>query len=138
MPLRSKVCIWPCYLGGRDGSIGLFLCNSLSVLGIVGIFVVLLGIAQHFMQIPLGGDWIDPEANPLLKTRVYSTWENPNILAGYLCMLGAYLMAFIRNLKNKKWRWAFFMHIYWLRSCVWFIPIREASGALCSWKSSVL
>jgi putative inorganic carbon (HCO3(-)) transporter len=107
-----------------------FPLQLLSVVGIVGIFVVLLGIAQHFMQIPLGGDWIDPEANPLLKTRVYSTWENPNILAGYLCMLGAYLMAFIRNLKNKKWRWAFFAYLLATLLCLVYTYSRGFWGAM--------
>lgn len=77
----------------------------LIVLGLVGAGVVLYGLSQHFFQVAPTGDWIDTDANPLLKTRIFSTWENPNIFAGYLCMLGAYLMAFISVQKDKRWRW---------------------------------
>ena len=28
--------------------------------------------------------WVDGDAFPELRKRVFSTWENPNILAGYL------------------------------------------------------
>jgi putative inorganic carbon (HCO3(-)) transporter len=77
----------------------------LIVMGLVGIGVVLYGLGQHFFQVAPTGDWIDTDANPLLKTRIFSTWENPNIFAGYLCMLSAYLMAFISVQKEKYWRW---------------------------------
>ncbi len=32
-------------------------------------------------------DWVDPERFPLLYRRMYSTLENPNLLAGYLLMM---------------------------------------------------
>ena len=47
--------------------------------------VVLYGFYQYLFGIDTGEmRWVDGEAFPELKTRVFSTWENPNILAGYL------------------------------------------------------
>jgi len=72
-----------------------FPLKLLAVLAFMGAIVVLVGLAQELFQVAPTDDWIDREANPLLKTRVYSTWENPNILAGFLCALAAYQMAFL-------------------------------------------
>lgn len=47
--------------------------------------VVLYGFYQYLFGIDIGEmRWVDGEAFPELRTRVFSTWENPNILAGYL------------------------------------------------------
>lgn len=82
-----------------------FPVRLLKVMAVMGLVVIGVGLVQNVLQVAPTDDWIDTEANPLLKTRVYSTWENPNILAGYLCMLGAYLMGFISALTTKKYRW---------------------------------
>jgi len=47
--------------------------------------VVLYGYYQYVFGIDTSAmKWVDGEAFPELKKRVFSTWENPNILAGYL------------------------------------------------------
>lgn len=49
------------------------------------LLVVLYGFYQYLFGIDIGDmRWVDGEAFPELRTRVFSTWENPNILAGYL------------------------------------------------------
>lgn len=51
-----------------------------------------LAISYGFYQFLFGIDisamkWVDGEAFPELRKRVFSTWENPNIFAGYLDIL---------------------------------------------------
>ena len=47
--------------------------------------VILYGFYQFIFGIDIGAmKWVDGEAFPELSKRVFSTWENPNILAGYL------------------------------------------------------
>ena len=51
------------------------------------LFVVLYGYFQYVFGIDTSEmRWVDGEAFPELRKRVFSTWENPNILAGYLDM----------------------------------------------------
>ncbi|MCH4157191.1 MAG: O-antigen ligase family protein [Acidaminococcaceae bacterium] len=102
----------------------------LIVLGLTGAGVVLYGLGQHFFQVAPTGDWIDTFANPLLKTRVFSTWENPNIFAGYLCMLGAYLMAFISVQKDKRWRWGLAVYLLCTGLCLVYTYSRGFWAAL--------
>ena len=54
-------------------------------LGASAILVVLWGFFQFVFGIDAADvKWTDPEAFPELKKRVFSTLENPNVLAGYL------------------------------------------------------
>ena len=54
-------------------------------LGLAALCVVLYGFYQYIFGIDTSAmKWVDGEAFPELKKRVFSTWENPNILAGYL------------------------------------------------------
>ena len=59
-------------------------------------------VAYGFYQCVVGIDtsqmkWVDGDAFPELKKRIFSTWENPNILAGYLneaiCFVFVFFMA---------------------------------------------
>ncbi len=49
--------------------------------------VALYGLYQYVVGVELDAAWVDVENNPDLKTRVYSVFYNPNILAEYLIML---------------------------------------------------
>lgn len=56
-------------------------------------------VAYGFYQFIVGVDtsqmkWVDGEAFPALKNRVFSTWENPNILAAYLNEVICFVFAF--------------------------------------------
>ena len=54
-------------------------------LGASAILVVLWGFFQFLFGIDVADvKWTDPEAFPELRKRVFSTLENPNVLAGYL------------------------------------------------------
>ncbi|XOQ53441.1 MAG: O-Antigen ligase [Succiniclasticum sp.] len=85
-----------------------FPLQILGVLAGVAAFVLLGGLAQHVFGGATDALWVDKTANPLLRNRVFSTWENPNIFAGYVCALAAYLMGFISVERNSRRRWGLF------------------------------
>ncbi|TYZ22553.1 O-antigen ligase family protein [Selenomonas ruminis] len=54
-------------------------------LGLAAVMVILYGFYQYLFGIDISAmKWVDGDAFPELRKRVFSTWENPNILAGYL------------------------------------------------------
>ncbi|HBX75531.1 MAG: O-antigen ligase family protein [Acidaminococcaceae bacterium] len=85
-----------------------FPVRMLRVLGWVAVVSVLAGIGQHYFGGATDALWVDREANPLLRNRVFSTWENPNIFAGYLCIVAAYIMGYIGVEKKSRKRWEMF------------------------------
>lgn len=57
----------------------------LAVSALAAVLVILYGFHQFLFGIDTSAmKWVDGDAFPELKKRVFSTWENPNILAGYL------------------------------------------------------
>lgn len=59
--------------------------QMVQALGASAILVVLWGFFQFLFGIDVADvKWTDPEAFPELRKRVFSTLENPNVLAGYL------------------------------------------------------
>lgn len=54
---------------------------------LAGGFVSLLGIAQYLFGITGAADWLDSNMFSDISTRVYSTLENPNVLAEYLLLI---------------------------------------------------
>lgn len=54
---------------------------------ITATIVSVYGIYQFFNGVPMGSGWVDVSQNPDIKVRVYSVFENPNILAEYLIMV---------------------------------------------------
>ena len=54
-------------------------------LGASAVLVVLWGLFQFVFGVDVADvKWTDPEAFPELRKRIFSTLENPNVLAGYL------------------------------------------------------
>jgi len=71
--------------------VGQNLCNVRQVREILlsmaasAVLVILYGFHQFIFGVDISTmKWVDGEAFPELSKRVFSTWENPNILAGYL------------------------------------------------------
>lgn len=66
--------------------------------------VSIYGVYQLFAGVPMGSGWLDVSQNPNIQTRVYSTFENPNLLAEYLIMVFPISVAlfFINNEIIKK------------------------------------
>ena len=57
----------------------------LAVSAVAAVLVIFYGFYQFVFGIDTASmKWVDGDAFPELKKRVFSTWENPNILAGYL------------------------------------------------------
>lgn len=76
-----------------------------STLAVAAIFVVLYGYYQFAFGIDIMAmRWVDGNAFPELRKRVFSTWENPNILAGYLdiCICLAFGLLVYAGTKIKR------------------------------------
>ncbi len=83
-------------------------CKTLcKVIGIAAVIVFLYGFFQYFTGLnTLNQKWVDTSEFPGMKTRIYSTWENPNLFAGYLDMLlGFFFALFFTCKEEEKWRW---------------------------------
>ena len=61
-----------------------------------GLYQVVFGIDTADMK------WVDGNAFPELKKRIFSTWENPNIFAAYLDILICILLGFFAKLDDRK------------------------------------
>ena len=71
-------------------------------LGASAALVVLYGFYQYIFGIDISEmRWVDGQAFPELTTRVFSTWENPNILAGYLDAVLCVLLGFFMKSGNR-------------------------------------
>ena len=70
--------------------------------------VIVYGFLQAFFGIGLTSEeamvWTDNAIFPGLKTRVFSTWQNPNLLGGYLDFMLGMLMGIFVVVKNRNLR----------------------------------
>lgn len=77
------------------------MCFSLAI-------VIVYGFLQAFFGIGLTSEeamvWTDNAIFPGLKTRVFSTWQNPNLLGGYLDFMLGMLMGIFVVVKNRNLR----------------------------------
>ena len=88
-------------------------------LGVAAVLVVLYGFYQYVFGIDTSAmKWVDGNAFPELKKRVFSTWENPNILAGYLDIAICMAFAFLLKLKEKRIRIALGIGLLCLAACL--------------------
>ncbi|MCR5177218.1 MAG: O-antigen ligase family protein [Anaerovibrio sp.] len=72
-------------------------------LGISAALVVLYGFFQFIFGIDTSDmKWVDGEAFPELRNRVFSTWENPNILAAYLDIVVCVLLGMFTHIQGRK------------------------------------
>ncbi|MDD7677994.1 MAG: O-antigen ligase family protein, partial [Anaerovibrio sp.] len=74
-------------------------------LGLSAVIVVAYGFFQYIFGIDTSEmKWVDGEAFPELRKRVFSTWENPNILAAYLDIVICVLLGFLVKLEERTVR----------------------------------
>lgn len=59
----------------------------LTVFVLVAAVVSLYGVYQNFAGVDTAQSWVDTEMFEDIKTRVYSTFDNPNVLGQYLILL---------------------------------------------------
>lgn len=79
--------------------------------------------------------WVDPERFPLLRRRMYSTLENPNLLGAYAVMIISILTAFFLRERQKKRKWAFAIILFILLLC---LALTYSRGAWLSLAAIVL
>lgn len=71
--------------------------------------VTLYGFYQYFFDVKmLTREWVDDEQFPGLKLRVFSTLQNPNLLAGYLVTMMSIAGGFCCKARDKKSRLLWF------------------------------
>ena len=69
------------------------------------VIVLLYGYYQFLFGIDISSmKWVDGDAFPELRKRVFSTWENPNILAGYLDILICLAFGLFMKCRNRERR----------------------------------
>jgi len=72
-------------------------------LGASAILVVLWGFFQFVFGIdPADVKWTDPDAFPELKKRIFSTLENPNVLAGYLDVFICLALGLLAKVERRQ------------------------------------
>ena len=71
---------------------------SAAIVIIYGYYQFLFGIDISSMK------WVDGDAFPELRKRVFSTWENPNILAGYIDIVICLAFGLFVYCKNRERR----------------------------------
>lgn len=82
---------------------------TVMLLVLVGTAVALYGLYQYFFYDPANaGSWIDSDMFSDITNRVYSTLDNPNVLAEYLLLITPFAAACFLNGK-KFWKKAFYL-----------------------------
>lgn len=77
---------------------------------LLGAFIVsLYGIYQYLVGIPLPDRWVDIAQNPAIRTRVYSFFGNPNVLAKYLVFLIPFCCALFFATKKVEAKLSYLM-----------------------------
>ncbi len=72
-------------------------------LGAALIFVVLYGYFQYIFGVEISEmKWIDGEAFPEMRKRIFSTLENPNVLAGYLDVMICIALGLLAKFGTRK------------------------------------
>ncbi len=102
--------------------------NLAYALGLSAVLVVAYGFFQYIFGIDTADmKWVDGEAFPELKKRVFSTWENPNILAAYLDIVISVLLGLFAKLEGKNTR---IMLAVAMTACLACLAMTYARGAL--------
>ena len=68
--------------------------------------VSLVGVMQYLLGVTGESSWVDSEMFSSITTRVYSTLQNPNMLAEYLVLvlpLGVALLLSVRGVSGRLW-----------------------------------
>jgi len=100
----------------------------LAALGAAAVLVVAYGFYQYVFGIDISAmKWVDGNAFPELRKRVFSTWENPNILAGYLDVMLALAFGMFLKAKQKEKRIVLGACMLLLAAC---LAMTYARGAL--------
>ena len=82
------------------------------------LLVVLWGYFQFVFGIDTADmKWVDPEKFPELRKRVFSTLENPNVLAGYLDIFICLALGVLAKVAGRTQKFAMIIAIVMLAAC---------------------
>ena len=102
--------------------------SILEAFAVSAAIVVLYGFYQFIFGIDISAmKWVDGDAFPELRKRVFSTWENPNILAGYLDIIICLAFGFFIKAESKAKRLVLGIFVLAAASC---LAMTYARGAL--------
>ena len=88
-------------------------------LSAAAVLVVLWGFFQFIFGVDAADvKWTDPDAFPELKKRVFSTLENPNVLAGYLDIFVCLALGFLAKAENRTQKLILIVAIVLLIACL--------------------
>ena len=83
------------------------------------LLVVLWGYFQYIFGIDTADmKWVDPEKFPELKNRVFSTLENPNVLAGYLDVFICLALGVLAKVNGRTQKFIILVAIAMLAICL--------------------
>lgn len=104
------------------------------------VVTVVYGFFQYANAADMAADmeaqsWVDPERFPLLRRRMYSTLENPNLFGAYLLMIISILTAFTLRERAVKRRTVFAVILLSLLLC---LALTYSRGAWVSLAAIVL
>lgn len=104
------------------------------------VVTVVYGFFQYANAADIAADmeaqsWVDPERFPLLRRRMYSTLENPNLFGAYLLMIISILTAFTLRERAVKRRTVFAVILLSLLLC---LALTYSRGAWVSLAAIVL
>lgn len=103
----------------------------LGALAFSAFFSVMYGLYQFAFGIETADmKWVDGDAFPELRRRIFSTWENPNIFAGYLGEVIAMVFAFFMTEEDAARRWKYGGFLLVLALCLVLTYARGACFAV--------
>ena len=79
---------------------------------LVGLFQIVFGVDAADVK------WTDPEAFPQLKKRIFSTLENPNVLAGYLDVMICLALGLLAKVENRVQKIILLVAIVTMAGCL--------------------
>ncbi|MBQ2696874.1 MAG: O-antigen ligase family protein [Clostridia bacterium] len=93
---------------------------------LVAAFVALVGIYQNFAGVSGAASWVDQEMFSQIKTRVYSTFDNPNVLGEFLVMMVPLALAVLWKSRTDGQKFIYTAIFLALGACMIFTWSRGA------------
>ena len=91
----------------------------MKAIGASTIFVVICGYFQYIFGVDIADmKWIDGEAFPELRKRIFSTLENPNVLAGYLDVMICIALGILAKFGDRRQKILLVVAIVLMAACL--------------------
>ena len=93
--------------------------NLMKGIGTAAIIVVFCGYFQYVFGVDIADmKWIDGEVFPELRKRIFSTLENPNVLAGYLDVMICIALGLLARYGDRRQKLILTLIIIMLSACL--------------------